>query len=183
MDRQEALGLVRKQVKNKNLVKHMLAVEAVMGRLAEHYAEDSTIWSLAGLLHDIDYDTTADSPAEHSKVGAAMLREYGLSEEIVQAVESHNPYHGLPRETRISKALHAADPVTGLIVAAALIHPRKKLDALDRSFVKNRFQEKHFARGADREQISSCQELGLDLDEFLGISLEAMQGISKELGL
>ncbi len=183
MQRQEALALVKKQVKNKNLVKHMLAVEAVMERLAEHYEEDPTTWSLTGLLHDIDYDQTADSPADHSKVGAAMLREYGLPEDIVHAVESHNGYHGIPRESRLSKALYAADPVTGLIVAAALIHPKKKLSAIDVQFLENRFNEKHFARGADRGQIKACQELGLELDEFLGLSLEAMQGISKELGL
>ncbi len=183
MDRQEALALVKKQVKNKNLVKHMLAVEAVMGRLAEHFGEDIAVWSLAGLLHDIDYDKTVDSPAEHSKVGAEMLREYGLADEIVEAVKSHNPYHGMPRKSLLSKALYDADPVTGLVVAAALIHPEKKLSAIDVSFLENRFNEKHFARGADRDQIRACRELGLELDEFLDLSLKTMQGISRELGL
>ena len=183
MDRQEAVILVKKQVKNKNLVKHMLAVEAVMGRLAERFNENTTTWSLAGLLHDIDYDKTADSPAEHSKVGAEMLRNFGFADEIVNAVESHNPYHGIPRDSLLAKALYASDPVTGLVVAAALIHPKKKLSAIDVPFLENRFNEKHFARGADRDQIRSCQELGLELDDFLELSLEAMQGISKELGL
>ena len=183
MDRQEALALVKKNVKNNNLVKHMLAVEAVMKRLAEYFSEDAATWALAGLLHDIDYDQTVDSPDQHSKVGAKMLQEHGLSAEIVEAVKAHNSYHGLPRNTLLAKSLYSADPVTGLIVAAALIHPEKKLSAIDVPFLENRFNEKHFARGANREQITACTELGLELDEFLGLSLEAMQNISKELGL
>lgn len=183
MDRQQALKLVQTNVKNKNLIKHMLAVEAVMGRLAEYFREDITVWSLTGLLHDLDYDLTAHSPDEHSKVGAKMLEEKGLPREIVESVKAHNPYHGLPRDSLLSKALYAADPVTGLIVAAALVHPDKKLASLDVGFLENRFKEKQFARGADREQIKSCQEMGISLREFLALSLEAMQGISRDLGL
>ncbi len=183
MEREEAYRLVKEKVKNKNLVKHMLAVEAVMRRLAEELGEDVDSWSLAGLLHDVDYDSTADSPERHSQVGATMLEERGVTPHIVDAVRAHNPHHGLPRVTPLSKALFAADPVTGLIVAAALIHPEKNLSALDVEFLLNRFQEKHFARGANREQIMSCRELGLPLEEFLRLSLEAMQEEADNLGL
>jgi predicted hydrolase (HD superfamily) len=116
-------------------------------------------------------------------VGAEILESQGLPEHIVYAVKVHNPYHGLPRKALIDKALYAVDPLTGLIVAAALIHPDKKLASIDSEFVLNRYKEKSFARGADRSVIASCDELGLSLEEFVSLGLEAMQGISKELGL
>lgn len=183
MERQEAYKLVTENVKNKNLVKHMLAVEAVMKRLAEKLGENVSVWSLVGLLHDIDYDHTSDSPSEHGLMGARMLKEQGLPEEVVEAVKAHNPYHELPRTDNLSKALYAADPVTGFVVAAALVHPQKKLSAIDVDFLENRFKEKQFAKGANREQIESCEEMGISLRDFLGLSLEAMQDISRDLGL
>jgi len=183
MNRQDAYNLVREKVKNKNLVKHMLAVEAVMSRLAKELGEDVQIWSLLGLLHDIDFDLTANSPAEHGILGAKILEDKGLPPVIVEAVRAHNPYHDVSQDELISRALYAADPVTGLIVAAALIHPEKKIAALDVNFIENRFKEKQFAKGADRERIKSCQEIGFSLHDFLALSLEAMQGISAELGL
>ncbi len=183
MDRTDALALVRKKVKNKNLVNHMVAVEAVMGALASHLGEETEMWRLAGLLHDLDYDETLDHPERHGQVSAAILEELGLPCAIVQAVRAHNPALGVDRESPMDKALYCADPVTGLIVASALIHPRKKLGAIDARFVVKRFGEKHFARGANREQIRACEELGLKLEEFLDISVRAMQEISSELGL
>jgi len=183
MNREEAYKLVKKNIKQKNLVKHCLAVEAVMRKLAKHFGEDDDKWALAGLLHDIDYEETADDPERHSLVGGEMLEEMGLDEEIVYAVKAHNGVHGLPRKTRMAQALYAADPLTGLIVASALIHPDKKLNAVDADFVMNRYGEKSFARGADREVIASCQEMGMEIEDFVSISLEAMQGIAKELGL
>ncbi|HHY46975.1 MAG TPA: HDIG domain-containing protein [Firmicutes bacterium] len=183
MERQEALDLVKKHVKNKNLIKHMLATEAVMRALARRLGEDEELWGLAGLVHDVDYDETAKSPERHSLVGGALLRDLGLPGELVHAVEAHNQCHGIPRASRLDKALYAVDPLTGLIVAAALIHPEKKLSAIDVPFIMHRFKESSFARGANRDQIKACSELGIGLEEFIGIGLEAMQGISGELGL
>ncbi|AVX19753.1 HDIG domain-containing protein [Carboxydocella sporoproducens DSM 16521] len=183
MDRIEAVQLMEKYVTNTNLRKHCLAAEFVMRRLARHFGEDKKIWGLAGLLHDIDYDQTKDDPARHSQVGADLLAELGLPEEVVYAVRVHNEYHGLPRLSRLDKALYSVDPTTGLIVAGALIRPEKKLAAVDVPFLVNRFHEKSFARGANREQIQACTELGLSLEEFLGLALEAMQEHSEELGL
>jgi len=183
MDREQALAELKKRVQNKNLLKHMYACEAVMRRLARHFGEDEDRWGLAGLLHDIDYDETKDDPARHSKVGSEMLEKMGLPEDIVYAVKVHNSAHGLPRNSLMDKALYATDPVTGLIVAGALIRPEKKLAAVDVPFLVNRFHEKSFARGANREQIASCADLGLGLEDFLELSLEAMLGISRELGL
>lgn len=183
MNREEALKTVKEHVKNKNLIKHMLAVEGVMRRLAQHFGEDAERWALAGLLHDIDYDKTMDDPARHSLVGAEILKGLGLDDEIVHAVKTHNEYHGIPRESLMDKALYCSDPVTGLIVAAALIHPDKKLAPIDAKFVLKRFDEKAFARGANRETIQGCSELGISLEDFINLSIEAMKNISGEIGL
>lgn len=183
MIREEAYNLLTKYITNKNLLKHMLATEAVMVGLAVHFNEDREKWSLAGLLHDIDYDQTKDNPATHSKIGAQILSEAGLDEALVYAVLVHNDYHGEPRNSLLDKALYSTDPLTGLIVAGALIKPEKKLAAVDVPFLINRFNEKGFAKGAKREQIAACSELGLSLEEFLAIGLKSMQKIAKELGL
>ena len=183
MERSEALALVKDKVKNKNLIKHMLATEAVMFRLAEHFDENQELWGLAGLLHDVDYDLTNREPERHGLVGAQILEEHGLPPELIQAVRAHNDALGYGREARLDKALYAVDPVTGLLVAAALVHPNKKLAEIDVQFVLNRFKEKSFARGANRTQIETCAELGLSLEQFIALSLEAMQGIAAELGL
>jgi len=183
LNRTEAVALLKKNLTNKNLFNHSLAVEAVMRRLAWHFGQDEEKWGLAGLLHDIDYDRTKDDPERHSIEGAALLEESGLPEDIVYAVKVHNERHGLPRESLMDKALFASDPVTGLIVAGALIRPEKKLAVVDVPFLMKRFNEKSFARGANRETIKACSELSLSLEEFLGLSLEAMQGIAAELKL
>ena len=183
MKRETAFDLVQRHVKNRNLVKHMLAVEAIMKALAERLGQNKEQWGLAGLLHDIDYDKTADSPEQHSIIGANMLAELGVAPDIVYAVKVHNEVHGFPRNSLLDKALYAADPLSGLIVAAALIHPERKLAAIDVPFLINRFHEKSFARGASREQIETCQDLGLSLEQFLELSLRALQAISSELGL
>ncbi|MBE3587289.1 MAG: HDIG domain-containing protein [Thermoanaerobacteraceae bacterium] len=183
MTRDEAYQLLTKHLKTKNLIKHSLAVEAVMRGLAEHFHEDRELWGLAGLLHDIDYDRTKDDPARHSLEGAQILEEEGLPPAVVYAVKVHNEAHGLPRESLLDKALYASDPLTGLIVAGALIRPEKKLSAIDVPFLINRFNEKSFARGASREQIKCCGEMGLTLEQFMDIGLRSMQGIAKEMGL
>jgi len=182
MERTEALALLQNKVKTKNLVKHCLACEAVLAALALRFAEDEQAWRLTGLLHDLDYDQTADSPETHGRIAAEMLEEQGIDSTIVHAVLAHADK--APRETPLDRALCCVDPVTGLIVAAALIRPEKKLSAIDAQFVLNRFKEKSFARGANRAQIQACEEeLGLSLEEFVDISLKAMQGIGDELGL
>ncbi|MGB4331171.1 MAG: HD domain-containing protein, partial [Dethiobacteria bacterium] len=157
--------------------------EAVMRRLAEELGQDEELWALTGLLHDLDYDRTMDQPEQHGLLSAQILEEKGLPPELIQAVKAHNEVLGVERQTLLDTALYAADPVTGLLVAAALIHPQKKLAAIDLDFVMNRFKEKSFARGADRGQIESCSELNLSLERFMTLSLEAMQSIAADLGL
>lgn len=173
--------MVKKELKQKNLVKHVLATEAVMKALAEEMCEDKDVWGMAGLLHDLDYEYTSEEPSKHARMTVEMLKDKDVPEEVLDAILAHNEQK--PRETAVEKAIYAADPVTGFIVASVLIRKGTRLEDLDVPFLMNRFKEKSFARGANRDQMSSCEELGLSLESFLGISLAAMQGISKDLGL
>ena len=159
----------------------MIAVEGVMRRFARYFDGDEELWGLTGLLHDLDYDQTVDDFAHHGIITEELLQGVDVPQEMIRAIKSH-PGH-VPTETNMEKTLFAADPVTGLIVAAALMHPDKKIAALDLDFLKRRFKEKRFAAGADREQISKCSELGMELDEFLELSLEGMREIAEDIGL
>ena len=183
MTREEALDSVKANVENENLIKHMLATEAIMRSLAGRLGEDEEEWGLTGLLHDIDVELTEGDMSSHSKLGADLVREMGASEEMAHAVLSHNQGHGVPLETKLDKALYCADPLTGLVTAAALVRPDKKLASVEAKSVNKRYKEKAFAAGADREQISSCSEIGLELDEFIELGLEAMKRIAPRLGL
>lgn len=183
MTREQALVELRGRLTNTNLIKHSLAVEAIMRDLAGYYGEDEDKWGLAGLLHDIDYDKTASDPARHSALGAEILENLGVDGSIVYAVKAHNAYHGLERKRKMDKALYSADPVSGLITAAALILPSKKLSDVSVDFIMNRFNEKGFARGANRDQIRECEALGISMEKFIEISLDAMKNIAGELGL
>lgn len=183
MSRDEALALVEANISNRNLVKHCLAVEAIMRGLATRLKEDVSFWGLVGLLHDVDYDLTAKDPSQHTLVGSRMLAELGLRQDLVRAVLVHNEAHGVPRESTLDKALYCADALSGLVTAAALIRPDKNLAPVTVDFIVRRFGEKAFARGANREQIKSCSEIGLPLEEFVDIGLRSMQAIAGDLGL
>lgn len=183
MKRDEQVELLKTHLKNKNLFKHSLATEAVMRALARRFGEDEEKWATAGLMHDIDYDKTAEEPEKHANIGADMLGKAGFTDEIVAAVRAHNPAAGAERVTLMDKALAAVDPLTGLIVASALIRDEKKLEIVDTQFVLNRFKEKLFAKGANREEIRKCEEFEVPLEEFVTISLDAMKSISGDLGL
>ena len=183
MQRTEALALLGQYLKTENLVKHSLAVEAIMSGLARHLGEDVESFALAGLLHDIDYDQTMDDPQRHSLIGSAILEERGLSAEICYAVKVHNPAHGLPRLSLLDHALYAADPTSGFITAAALVRPDKQLAQVQMKSLRKRFKEKSFARGASREQMACCSALSLELNDFLGIALTEMKRIAGEIGL
>ena len=183
MIRKEVFDSVEAQVENVNLVKHMLATEAIMRALARRLGEDEEEWGLTGLMHDIDMELTEGDMNTHSKLGADLAREMGAGEAMVQAVLCHNEAHGIERETMLDKALFCADPLTGLITAAALVHPDKQLAGLEAKAVIKKMKQKSFAAGVDRQQISQCSEIGLELSEFIELGLEAMKGIAEDLGL
>ena len=181
MKREEALELLKQHLKNKNLVKHCLSVEACMKAIAVRLGHDPEPWGLAGILHDLDYEITEKSPELHTTETVPILREKGIDEAVIHAVQAHAGK--VPCETPMDWAIFAIDPLTGLIIAATLMHPEKKLKAIDLEFVKRRYKEKSFARGARREEIEQCVHLGLELDEFIAIAIAAMQGIDQDLGL
>lgn len=183
MNRKEALDSLRANVENENTLRHMLATEAIMRALARRLGETEEEWGFTGLLHDIDVELTEGDMNTHSKLGADLVREMGAGEAVSHAILSHNQVHGIPLETRLDKALYCADPLTGLITAAALVRPDKKLAGVETTSVLKRYKEKGFAAGASREQIACCADIGLELEEFLGLGLEAMKGIAPSLGL
>lgn len=181
MTREEALSLVQSKVKGKNLIKHMLAVESIMKRVAQHFDEDVEMWGLTGILHDLDYDETVNNFEQHSLVTCEWLKDYNLDERILYAIKSH-PRKVEPK-SKMDWTLFAADPLSGLIVAATLMHPNKKLKNVTVEFVLNRFKEKRFAAGANREDIKTCEQIGFSLEDFVKLALEGMQSIDGDLGL
>ena len=184
MIRGEAFEILKQNIQNQNLIKHCLAVEAIMRTLARNFKEDEEKWGLTGLLHDIDYEKVKDDLSQHSLVGAKMLEDLGIDKDICQAVKVHNEAHNILPQTLLEKALFVTDPLTGLIVAATLVLPSKKIADLTLKNVLNRFKEKSFAKGANREIIKKSEELlNLKLEDFVKIGIEAMQKIAKDLGL
>lgn len=181
ISRDDALNWVKSEIHAPNLIKHILAVEASCRRLAEHFGEDPEYWGMAGLLHDLDYELTVNTPEKHTRLTAEWLREKEFDEGIIHAVMAHA--EAVAPESRLDWAIYAIDPTTGLIVAAALMHPSKKLAGLDVPFIMKRYKEKRFAAGARREAIAACSNLGLSLEDFLGLVLDGMKRISDELGL
>ncbi len=180
LDRNEAIQLLRQHIHKENLIKHMLAAEACMRTLAQKLGSDPEIWGMAGLLHDIDYELTSDQPKKHGIKAMDLLPCEELSPEILQAIQSHSGHKACV--SSMDKALYAVDPITGLIVASVLMTPTKKLADLNTETVLKRYKEKRFAAGACREQIASCTELGLSLEEFTDHCIKAMQSVAKEVG-
>ena len=182
--REEAHLLLIEMVQNKNLIKHGLAVEAIMRALAGKFGEDEEEWGIVGLLHDADYEVTDKDPKKHTLVISEKLREIGVSEKIINAIQAHSDEIKPNRENLLEKAVYAADELSGLITAVALVRPDKKLSAVTVDSVMKKFPNKSFAKGAKREQIETCEkELGIPLTDFVALALVAMQGISNELGL
>ena len=183
MQRSEALAIVRDHVKNENLVKHMLAVEATMRFYAEKLNEDVELWGVVGLLHDFDWEIhpTLDG---HPVKGAPILRERDVPEIIVRAILSHADHTGYPRETLMERALFACDEITGLITATALVRPSRSLMDLKAKSVKKKWKNKHFAAGANREEMErGAEDFGVELTEHITNVIEAMRRVASELGL
>lgn len=181
ISRDEAYSLVVDKIGVNNLLKHILSVEAGMRQLADYFGEDVDYWGLTGLLHDLDYNETKNDEARHSYLTAEWLKPYNLPQDIIHAIIAH-PGH-ISCESRMDWALYAVDPATGFIVACALMHPSKRLEAIDGKFMLKRFKEKRFAAGASRENMAACSEIGLELEQFLLMVREGMLSITKQLGL
>ncbi len=183
ISREEAFSLLKENLKNQNLVKHCLAVEAIMRELAEYLGEDKEKWRLLGLIHDIDYEKTKDNPKIHGILAAEILKDK-VDEDILKAIKSHNFENtGIKPETKMEKALIASDSISGLIVACALVMPSKKLEEVRIETIKKKFKQKDFARNCRRERILFCEQIGIPREKFFEIALNALKKISEELGL
>ena len=182
--RDESFALLQQHIKNDKLIKHCLATEAVMKALARKLGQDEEKWGTAGLLHDLDAETTATDFSRHGRETEKILAENGYDPEVVDAIVMHNePAEGPKRSTIFHHALAAGETITGLIVATTLVYPDKKLASVKSSSIVKRMKEKLFAASVNRDTIRECEKIGIPLDEFAVLALDAMRGISGQLGL
>ena len=183
MNREEALAIVHQYIKSPNLIKHMLAVEAAMRFYARKYGQDEEKWAVTALLHDFDWEIHP-TMEDHPMAGEPILREHGVPDDIIRAVLSHATHSGIPRETLMEKALFACDELTGLITAVALVRPSRALYDLKPKSVKNKWKDRSFAAGANREEIEQgAAELGVDLWDHVANVIAAMKSIAEDLDL
>jgi uncharacterized protein len=184
MTRQEAVELLQTYVKNERMLNHCYATEAVMRALARKLGGNEEQWATAGLLHDLDVEITNADLKVHGKETERILRERGVDEEIIDAIVMHNEtFTGKKRSSQFQHALAAGETITGLIVATALVYPDKKLESVKPKSVTKRMKEKAFAASVNRDIIMECEVIGVPLEEFVQLSLEAMKGIAAQLGL
>jgi len=183
MQRSQALEIVRTYVKNEALIRHMFAVEAVMRAYAEVLGEDVDLWGLTGLLHDFDWEIHPNIE-EHPLMGLPILREAGVPESVLEAIAGHADHTGVPRITKLAKALFACDEITGLITPVALVRPSRSLYDLEAASVRKKWKDKSFAAGADRDVITQgANEFGVDLWQHVVFVILAMRKIAKDLDL
>ncbi|MBI5218843.1 MAG: HDIG domain-containing protein [Bacteroidia bacterium] len=184
MNREEALSLVKQYIKNEKMVAHCIASESVMRHLARRLGRDEDKWALAGLLHDLDVEITNADLSIHGLETVKILSEKGVDPEIIDAIKMHNENaHNIPRTTVFHHALAAGETITGLITATALVYPDKKVAGVKPKSVTKRMKEKAFAASVSRETIMECEKIGISLDEFAAISIQAMTEVANEIGL
>lgn len=183
LTRDEAYALLKKNLRTENLIKHSLAVEAILEELAKKLDEDPRVWGITGLLHDLDYDFTKNTPEKHAYIAVKMLYNL-LPEESINAIKAHNyQYSKQTPQTYIDKSLIAADAVSGLVIATALVMPSKKLADVTEKTLMTKFKDKSFAAGCNRKRIELCEDMDIELQTFLKLSLSALKRISDILGL
>ena len=181
--REQAIELLHEWIQNPNLRKHCYAVEAAMRAYARKLGGDEARWGITGLIHDFDWERHPDLE-RHPSEGVALLRSRGWPEDMCRAVLGHATHTGVPRDTPMARALYACDELTGFLVACALVTPGKSLEQVEVASVRKKMKRADFARNVNRDDIvSGATELGVDLDEHIAFTLEAMRGIRGELGL
>jgi uncharacterized protein len=184
MTRPEALELLKKYIKNEKLLYHSYASEAILRALAKRLGEDEGRWGLAGLIHDIDVEITNANPKTHSLEAEKILTELQVDPQVIDAVKIHNEEAtGLPRNSKFQHALAAGETISGLIYATALVYPDKKITSVKAKSVVKRMKEKAFAATVNRETILECEKIGLSIDEFAEIAVNAMKEIGADIGL
>src|SRR5213075_1697252 len=186
--RDETLALMHEYTASDSLRKHMLAVEGAMRAYARKFGEDEERWGLAGLMHDFDYErypnAAHSATEEHPAWGVGHLRALGWPEDVLTAILGHAQYSGVPRESRMAKALFAVDELTGMITATALVRPSRSVHEVEARSVRKKMKDKAFARGVSRyDVITGAAELGVDLDEHIAFVIGAMQRSASAIGL
>jgi len=182
--REQAWELINQYIKNQNSIKHSLATEVVMRKLAKELGEDPDIWGITGLLHDLDIELTLNDLEKHTLKTAEILTQQGVHPKIIEAILMHNEVAS--KKKRVEKfhiALAAGETITGLIVATALVYPDKKIRSVKPKSITKRMKEKAFAAGVNREIIMECEKLGYTIADFAKICLEAMCEIDRDLDL
>jgi len=182
ISRVESIAIVRRYVNNENLVKHMIAVGAIMRGLAIRFGEDENLWEAVGLLHDVDYEEVGQDWTKHGAVSAEIVKDL-LPDDGLFAIRAHNPQTGSLPKSRMDWSLYAADGLSGLIIAQGLMMPGRKIASVKASSLGKRMKDKSFARGVNRENILKCSEIGLQLDEFFQIGIDSMAKVANELNL
>ncbi len=187
MDRAGALELVKSWTASPNLIKHMLSVEAAMRALARHFHDDEELWGLTGLIHDLDYEKLKETPEKHPSLIFDELSKNNFDPRITQAVRSHawGWQADAPKpEGKMEWSLFLCDELTGLIIACALVLPDKKLSSVSVETVMKKFPKKDFAKSVDRERMKYVKpNLGVTIEEFVGICRSGLQSIATDLGL
>ena len=185
--RPQAIQLLHEWVESEPLRRHMLAVEAAMRAYACHYGEDEDLWGLTGLLHDLDYGRFPDMDDlenGHPRTELRLFRAQGYPSEFIHAVEAHATFLGVPRESRLDRALLACDELTGLILACAYVRPDRDLRSVKLKSVKKKWKDKRFTAAIDRqENLGFIEDLGERFDEHVQRVLDAMQAVAVELGV
>ena len=182
--REKALELLHRHVKNEKMIFHCLASEAVMQGLARQLGQDEEKWGLAGLLHDLDVEVTNAESAIHGTQTEVLLEGFDINEEVLDAIRMHNECSaGKERSTLFQHALAAGETITGLIFATTYVYPEKKLSAVKAKSVVKRMKEKAFAASVKRENILECEKIGIPIDQFAVIAIQAMMPIAGGIGL
>ena len=183
LSRNEAWALVTEHTQSESLRKHMLAVEAAVRGYARLWGEDEDDWGVVALLHDFDYERWPDQ-TNHPFRGVEILKEKGYPEWVTRAILSHADYSGVPRESRLEKALYACDEMAGFVTAAALVRPSKSVLDLEAGSVLKRMKDKPFARAVNRDDLKrGAEELGLPLEEHVGNVISFLRVQAEPLGL
>jgi len=175
--------MIDENIETDNLKKHMWAVAQIMRELAVELDKDENKWEILGLVHDLDYEQTKDNPEFHAEKSAEMV-EGMVPEDVIRAIKSHNhKYTGVEPKNDMENALIAADAVSGLIVATALVMPNSKLEEARPESVEKKFDDSSFAKNIDRDRVLYCEKIGLNRNDFLELSLNALKDIDDKLGL
>ena len=173
LTRDAALDCINRQNPEQHMVQHALASEAVLRGLARHFGEDEDLWGLAGLLHDVDFPHTKDTPEKHGLMAEELLAGL-VTDEVMNAIKAHNSEcTGVAPASRLDYALRCGETVTGMVTAAALVRPTG-MDGMEAKSLKKKMKDKAFAAAVSRERIRECERIDLSLDDFLTLAIKAM---------